>query len=91
MEYVENSDEEYFGIGIQEQTAVVMNFRMINGVIRDSDKFFFDLVGDNTFSNFFISIILLTKFQSLFYVSEMPENKELLESHYCLNKQVLSG
>ena len=52
MEYVENSDEEYFGISIEEQTAVVMNFRMINGVIRDSDKFFFDLVGDNSFSNF---------------------------------------
>ena len=52
MEYVKNSDEEYFGIGIQEQSATVMNFRMINGVIRDSDKFFFDLVGDNSFSNF---------------------------------------
>jgi excinuclease ABC subunit C len=35
MEYVENSDEEYFGIGIQEQSATVMNFRMINGVIRN--------------------------------------------------------
>ena len=41
----QNSDEEYFGIGIDEQSAIVMNFRMINGVIRDSDKFFFDLVG----------------------------------------------
>ena len=26
MEYVENSDEEYFGIGIQEQTATSYEF-----------------------------------------------------------------
>ncbi|MFB5629769.1 MAG: GIY-YIG nuclease family protein, partial [Nitrosarchaeum sp.] len=50
MEYVENSDEEYFGIGYKDQGVTVMNFRMINGVMRDSDKFFFDLVGDNDFS-----------------------------------------
>ena len=57
MEYVENSDEEYFGIGIQEQTAVVMNFRMINGVIRDSDKFFFDMVGDNYVFKFSLPVL----------------------------------
>ena len=52
MEYVRGSDEEYFGTALQDQTAIVMNFRMNNGVIKDSDKFFFDLVGDNSFSNF---------------------------------------
>ncbi len=67
MEYVKNSDEEYFGIGIQEQVATVMNFRMINGVIRDSDKFFFDLVGDNSFS-------LLSE-QSGFSVKILAPNK----------------
>ena len=67
MEYVKNSDEEYFGIGIQEQTATIMNFRMINGVIRDSDKFFFDLVGIILFQIFFINIILPIKFQNLLF------------------------
>ena len=80
MEYVENSDEEYFGIGIQEQTAVVMNFRMINGVIRDSDKFFFDLVGDNSFANFLYQYYSTHKIPKFILVSELPENKKLLES-----------
>jgi excinuclease ABC subunit C len=80
MEYVENSDEEYFGIGIQKQTAVVMNFRMINGVIRDSDKFFFDLVGDNSFSNFLYQYYSTHKIPKLILLSELPENKKLLES-----------
>lgn len=79
MEYVENSDEEYFGIDIEDQTAVVMNFRMINGVIRDSDKFFFDIVGDNTFSNFLFQYYSTHKIPKFILVSEMPENKELLE------------
>ena len=80
MEYVENSDEEYFGIGIQEQSATVMNFRMINGVIRDSDKFFFDLVGDNSFSNFLFQYYSTHKIPKFILVSELPDNKKLLES-----------
>ena len=80
MEYVENSDEEYFGIGEQDQVATVMNFRMINGVIRDSDKFFFDLVGDNSFSNFLFQYYSTHKTPKFILVSEMPDNKELLES-----------
>jgi len=80
MEYVENSDEEYFGIGIQEQSATVMNFRMINGVIRDSDKFFFDLVGDNSFSNFLYQYYSTHKIPKFILVSELPENQKLLES-----------
>ncbi|MBS1267914.1 MAG: UvrABC system protein C [Nitrosopumilus sp.] len=80
MEYVENSDEEYFGIDIREQTAIVMNFRMINGVIRDSDKFFFDLVGDNSFSNFIYQYYSTHKIPKFIFVNELPENKILLES-----------
>ncbi len=80
MEYVKNSDEEYFGIGIKDQTATVMNFRMINGVIRDSDKFFFDLVGDNSFSNFLYQYYSTHKIPKLILVSILPENKKLLES-----------
>ena len=80
MEYVENSDEEYFGIGEQDQAATVMNFRMINGVIRDSDKFFFDMVGDNSFSNFLFQYYSTHKIPKFILVSEIPDNKELLES-----------
>ena len=80
MEYVKNSDEEYFGIGIQEQTATIMNFRMINGVIRDSDKFFFDLVGDNSFSNFIYQYYSTHKIPKFIIVNVLPENQKLLES-----------
>jgi len=80
MEYVENSNEEYFGIGIQEHAAAVMNFRMIHGVIRDSDKFFFDLVGDNSFSTFLYQYYSTHKIPKFILVSELPENHTLLES-----------
>jgi len=80
MEYVKNSDEEYFGIGIKEQTVTVMNFRMINGVIRDSDKFFFDLVGDNSFSNFLYQYYSTHKIPKFILVSILPDNQKLLES-----------
>jgi len=80
MEYVDNSDEEYFGIDERDQTAIVMNFRMINGVIRDSDKFFFDLVGDNSFSNFLFQYYSTHKIPKFILVSELPDDKELLES-----------
>ena len=80
MEYVKNSDEEYFGIGEQDQTATVMNFRMINGVIRDSDKFFFDMVGDNSFSNFIFQYYSTHKIPKFILVNQLPENKDLLES-----------
>ncbi|MDC4231818.1 MAG: excinuclease ABC subunit UvrC [Nitrosopumilus sp.] len=80
MEYVKNSDEEYFGIGLNDQTAIVMNFRMINGVIRDSDKFFFDLVGDNSFSNFLYQYYSTHKIPKFIFVNILPENLKLLES-----------
>jgi len=80
MEYVKNSDEEYFGIDIQEQSAIVMNFRMINGVIRDSDKFFFDLVGDNSFSNFLYQYYSTHKIPKFILVNILPDNHKLLES-----------
>ena len=79
MEYVESLDEEFFGIKEKDQEAVVMNFRMINGVIRDNDKFFFDLVGDNTFGNFLFQYYSTHKVPRYIVVSKIPENKELLE------------
>ena len=80
IEYFDNSDEEYFGYGEKDQTAIVMNFRMINGVIRDSNKFFFDLVGDNSFSNFIFQYYSSNKIPRFIVVNQMPENKETLES-----------
>lgn len=79
MEYVKNSDEEYFGIGIKDQSVTVMNFRMINGVIRYSDKFFFDLVGDNSFSNFLYQYYSTHKIPKFILVNTLPKNKKLLE------------
>ena len=94
VEYVENSDEEYFGISIKEQSAIVMNFRMINGVIRDSDKFFFDLVGDNSFSNFLYQYYTTHDVPKFIIVNELPENQKLLESMFSeqsgFNVQILS-
>ena len=80
MEYVENSNEEYFGIGIQQHTATVMNFRIINGVIRDSEKFFFDLVGDNSLSAFIFQYYSIHKIPKFIYLSEYPNDQKLLES-----------
>ena len=48
METVQGSDEEYFGIKIRDQTAHIMSFRQTRGVIKDRNRFSFDLVGDNT-------------------------------------------
>ena len=80
MEYIKNSDEEYFGIDIREYRAAVMNFRMINGVIRDSEKFFFDMVGDNSFGNFIYQYYTTHKIPKYIIVSELPNNHKLLES-----------
>lgn len=85
MEYVESSDEEFFGISEKDQEAIVMNFRMINGVIRDSNKFFFDLVGDNNFANFLFQYYSTHKVPLYVVVSKLPENKNLLEN--LLSKQ----
>lgn len=80
MERVKGYDEEYFGIGVRDQSAVVMNFRMLNGVIRDSDKFFFDLVGDNSFGNFLYQYYTTHRIPRRVLVSELPEGRRLLES-----------
>lgn len=80
MEYVENSDEEYFGIKIKNQTAIVMSFRVLNGVIRDSERFEFDYMADNTFSNFIFQYYETRKIPAYVYTSEMPSDKRMLES-----------
>jgi excinuclease ABC subunit C len=73
------SDEEYFGIKIKDQTAYLMSFRLSNGVIKDRNKFSFDLVGDNSFSSFLSQYYSTNPIPKYVIVSEIPEKKEILE------------
>lgn len=79
METAQGYDEEYFGIKIKEQRAHVMSFRQTNGVIRDRNKFTFDLVGDNSFSSFLAQYYSTNAIPKFIVVSEMPSQKEILE------------
>lgn len=80
MERVKSSDEEYFGIAVRDHTAVVMTFRMIHGVIRDSDKFVFDAMADNTFAGFLYQYYTTRRIPHHVILSEMPQDAGLLES-----------
>lgn len=79
------SDEEYFGIKIKDQTAYVMSFRLANGVIKDRNKFSFDLVGDNSFSSFLSQYYSTNPIPKHIIASEMPEKKEILEEVFSRN------
>ncbi|MDE1726660.1 MAG: excinuclease ABC subunit UvrC [Thaumarchaeota archaeon] len=79
METVRESDEEYFGIKIKDQTAHVMSFRQTRGVIKDRNKFSFDLVGDNSFSSFLSQYYMSNPIPKFIVASEMPDKKEILE------------
>ncbi len=79
MENVSGANEEYFGIMTDDQTARVMTFKKINGVIRDSNKFSFDLVGDNSFSNFIFQYYTTNQIPPNIIVNEMPYESKLLE------------
>jgi excinuclease ABC subunit C len=81
MEYVENApDEDYIGIKIEEHTALVMSLRQTHGVIRDRNRFSFDLVGDNTFGNFLYQYYTTNPIPKNIVTSEIPENKKFLEN-----------
>ncbi|MFB5610597.1 MAG: excinuclease ABC subunit UvrC [Nitrosopumilaceae archaeon] len=82
MEYIQSSDEEFFGIKVKNQIATVMTFRKTHGVIRDSDKFSFDAIADNTFSNFLFQYYTTHAIPKFIVVNEMPEKKEFLESFF---------
>ncbi len=79
MESVRNYDEEYFGIEVKDQTVFVMSFRQSSGVIKDRNKFSFDLVGDNSFSSFLSQYYGTNPIPKFIVTSEMPEKKEILE------------
>jgi excinuclease ABC subunit C len=82
MENVSGPNEEYFGIRILDQSAQIMTFKKISGVIRDSNKFSFDLVGDNSFSNFLFQYYTTNQIPPFIVVNEMPENSKLLEQMF---------
>lgn len=79
MESVRGHDEEYFGIRIDEHTATIMNFKKIGGVIRDSNRFSFDLVGDNSFMNFLFQYYTTNQIPPNIIVNRLPENVGFLE------------
>jgi len=79
METTRTSNEDYFGIKIKEQAAHIMSFRQRNGVIKDRNKFSFDLVGDNSFSSFLSQYYSTNPIPKYIVVSEMPTDKEILE------------
>ncbi len=81
MEYVESAPaEDYIGIKIEGQTALVMSLRQTHGIIRDSNRFSFDLVGDNTFSNFLYQYYTTNQIPKYIIVNDEPEKKKLLET-----------
>ena len=91
MEYVENApNEDYFGIKIEDQTALIMSLKQTNGVIRDRERFSFDLVADNTFSNFLYQYYTTHKIPKYIITSETPQQKDTLEKMLSKNagKQV---
>jgi excinuclease ABC subunit C len=79
METVRGSDEEYFGIKIRDQTAHIMSFRQTHGVIKDRNRFSFDLVGDNSFSSFLSQYYSSNPIPKFIVASETPAKKEILE------------
>ncbi|MDA1124694.1 MAG: excinuclease ABC subunit C, partial [Crenarchaeota archaeon] len=78
MEDAKKSDEEYFGIKLGKQDAIVMTFRQTHGVIRDSEKFSFDLIGDNNFTNFLYQYYTTHQIPKTIVTSEEINEKESL-------------
>ena len=79
METARKSDEEFFGIRYGEQDAIVMTFRQTHGVIRDSEKFSFDLIGDNNFPNFVYQYYTTHQVPKTIVTSEDITEKKLLQ------------
>ncbi len=80
MEYAESAPaEDYFGIKQEEHAALIMTLRQTHGIIRDANRFSFDLVGDNSFSNFLYQYYTTNQIPKYIVASEIPENKKLLE------------
>ena len=79
MDRADGSNEEYFGISVVDQRAVVMTFRKVNGVIRDSDRFSFDAIADNDFASFLYQYYTTRSIPGRILVSSAPAGREALE------------
>ena len=75
----QGADEEFFGIRERDGEAVVMNFRLAGGIIRDSNRFSFDMVGDNNFGNFLYQYYTTHPVPDMVVVSREPDNRTILE------------
>ena len=71
-------DEEYFGVDSRGGRAVVMTFRKAGGVIRDSDRFSFEVMADNTFGNFIYQYYTTRPIPGRVLTSRRPENARAL-------------
>lgn len=71
-------DEEYFGVSARGGRAVVMTFRKAGGLIRDSDRFSFDVMADNTFGNFIYQYYTTRPIPGRVLVSRRPDNARAL-------------
>lgn len=79
MEIMRNYDEEYFGIRIKGHEAFVMSLRQTNGVIKDRNRFSFDIVGDNSFSSFLSQYYSTNPIPKFIVTNEIPSKKDVLE------------
>ncbi len=75
-------DEDYVGMLATNggQTALVMTIKQVRGVIRDTERFEFDLIADNTLSNFVYQYYTTRKIPRNVVVSQELENASLLAS-----------
>ena len=80
MESAAGSDEDYFGIRAEDHTALIMTLKQRNGVIKDTDRFSFDMIADNTFGNFLFQYYTTRDIPRSIIVSELPEAVKTLEA-----------
>lgn len=80
MEYVGSMpDEDYFGIRVENGTALIMMLKQRHGVIRDTDRFSFDVVADNTFGNFLFQYYTTHPIPKNVITSDIPDNTAILK------------
>jgi len=78
-----NTEEEYVGIvkDNSKSNAYIMTLRRTHGVISDSRKFEFDLIGDNSITTFLVQYYSTAPVIPRFiYVNEDVESKDALET-----------
>jgi len=77
-----NYEEEYIGIlyNSAQNTAQVMTLHRANGIISDSKRFQFDIVGDNSLGTFILQYCsTLSSIPRFLYVNEEPASVKTLE------------